>query len=284
MLGYDLMSSNYYDLLGVSRSDSYNKVRHSYRKLVKKHHPDVSDLPNAQERFQQIKAAYEVLNHPQKREKYNQISHNEFVSQCGGYTSEEIEKVTEVQLINKGKVTSKTTSSQSKRCNQRNPAEHKRNQDKTGSAGTPWYYWILQGRTAEKNGFPAYALRLATFCVLVYIVFSFLGIVFIDATSTFYFTVGILVSRAIYLILFESLRKSHDKIDDSPDPDAYSIPYSVGIVIIGIVLLGLSLLFTPPVCRYRHPACCVGRTLWTRGFASSYWVHGNDSSSGLGGC
>lgn len=231
------MSSSYYDLLGVSKSDSYDKVRHSYRNLVKKHHPDVSDLPNAQERFQQIKAAYEVLNHPKKREKYNQISHDEFVSQHGGYTSEEIEKTTEVQLVSKRRRDSQSSSSRSQGRNQVDQTGHGVNEERNRTSMNSRYNWILQGRTANKSGYTAYAIRLPAYFALTFIILLFLRSVLGTGDSAFYFPAGVLLSRAIYLLSFEYLRKDYVKIDDSPEPDAYSIPSAVGIGVLGFLLL-----------------------------------------------
>lgn len=238
------MSSNYYDLLGVSRSDSYSKVRHSYRDLVKKHHPDVSDLPNAQERFQQVKAAYEVLNHPKKREKYNQISHNEFVSQHGGYTSEEIKKVTEVQLVSKRRRDSQSSSSRSQGRNQVNQTGHEVNEERNSTSRNSSYNWILQGRTANKSGYAAYAIRLPAYFALTFVVLLSLRPVLGTGDSAFYFPAGVLLSRAIYLLSFEYLRKGYVKIDDSPEPDAYSIPSAVGLGVFGFLLLSLAIVIS----------------------------------------
>lgn len=235
------MSSNYYDLLGVSKSDSYDKVRQSYRDLVKKHHPDVSDLPNAQEWFQQIKAAYEVLNHPKKREKYNQISHNEFVSQHGGYTSEKIEKVTEAQLVGKRKAGSRSSSSRSQGRSQVNQTGHEPNQNKNDISVNSKYNWILQGRTADKSGYAAYAIRLPAYFALTFAILISLKPVLGTVDLVYYFSACVLLSRAIYLIVFEYSRKNYDKIDNSPEPDAYSIPSAVGLGAFGFLLLSLAI-------------------------------------------
>lgn len=65
------MSADYYSLLGVSREASPDEIKKAYRKLAMKHHPDVSDAPDAAETFKQIQEAYEVLHDPQKRSIYD---------------------------------------------------------------------------------------------------------------------------------------------------------------------------------------------------------------------
>jgi len=64
---------DYYKVLGVNKTATQDEIRAAYRKLARKHHPDLN--PNdkeANKRFQQINEANEVLSDPEKRKKYDQ--------------------------------------------------------------------------------------------------------------------------------------------------------------------------------------------------------------------
>ena len=66
------MARNYYDILGVPRSAGDKDIRKAYRRLARKHHPDVNPGDKAAEaRFKEINAAYEVLSDADKRRKYD---------------------------------------------------------------------------------------------------------------------------------------------------------------------------------------------------------------------
>lgn len=66
------MAKNFYDVLGVSRGAPEKDIRTAYRKLARKHHPDVNpNDPNAEARFKEINQAYEVLSDPDKRKRYD---------------------------------------------------------------------------------------------------------------------------------------------------------------------------------------------------------------------
>lgn len=68
-----MSDTEYYDVLGVSKSASKDEIRKAYKKLARKYHPDVNpDDKEAAEKFKEIQEAYDVLGDPEKREKYDQ--------------------------------------------------------------------------------------------------------------------------------------------------------------------------------------------------------------------
>jgi len=67
------MFVDYYKILGIEKTATPNEIKTAYRKLARKHHPDLhpNDI-NAKKNFQQINEANEVLSDPEKRKKYDQ--------------------------------------------------------------------------------------------------------------------------------------------------------------------------------------------------------------------
>jgi curved DNA-binding protein len=65
---------NYYEILGVDKNDSQDKIKKAYRKLAKKYHPDTNPgNREAESKFKEINEAYEVLGDEEKRKKYDQL-------------------------------------------------------------------------------------------------------------------------------------------------------------------------------------------------------------------
>lgn len=66
---------DYYSTLGVDKSASQEDIKKEYRKLAKKHHPDLNRKnKGAEDKFKIINEAYQVLGDPEKRKKYDDLS------------------------------------------------------------------------------------------------------------------------------------------------------------------------------------------------------------------
>ena len=64
--------ANYYSVLGVSWGADIESIKTAYRRLAKRYHPDVSDdMESGSDRFERIRAAYEVLSDPIARQAYD---------------------------------------------------------------------------------------------------------------------------------------------------------------------------------------------------------------------
>ena len=85
----DWLQKNYYDVLGVPETASDVEISRAYRRLARQLHPDVN--PNdkeAEERFKEVSAAYDVIGDPTKRKEYDEarrLMRSGFGSGAGGF-------------------------------------------------------------------------------------------------------------------------------------------------------------------------------------------------------
>ncbi|XP_047315387.1 chaperone protein DnaJ [Impatiens glandulifera] len=66
-------SSDYYSILNVTRDATLKEIKSAYRLLARKYHPDLSKRPDAEEKFKELSAAYEVLSDDEKRSTYDRF-------------------------------------------------------------------------------------------------------------------------------------------------------------------------------------------------------------------
>src|SRR6266516_6918349 len=66
---------DYYELLGVPRGAGDSDIKRAFRRLARELHPDVSDAPDAEERFREVVEAYEVLSKTETRGLYDRYGH-----------------------------------------------------------------------------------------------------------------------------------------------------------------------------------------------------------------
>ena len=76
---------DFYQVLGVNRDASDSEIKKAYRKLAIQFHPDKNPgNKEAEEKFKEISAAFDILKDPEKRSKYDQFGHDAF---RGGHSS-----------------------------------------------------------------------------------------------------------------------------------------------------------------------------------------------------
>ena len=76
--------SDYYSILGVEKGSSQSEIKKAYRKVAMKYHPDRNpDNKDAESKFKEAAEAYSVLSDPDKRARYDQFGHDNFVNSNG---------------------------------------------------------------------------------------------------------------------------------------------------------------------------------------------------------
>jgi molecular chaperone DnaJ len=76
---------DFYEILGVAKNASEEEIKKSYRKLAMKYHPDRNpDSKESEEKFKEVKEAYEMLTNPEKREAYDRYGHAGVDPNMGG--------------------------------------------------------------------------------------------------------------------------------------------------------------------------------------------------------
>lgn len=225
------MPTDYYTVFGLSRSASMSEIRAAFRQKVKEVHPDVNDHPDANDHFMHVRAAYDVLSNRKKRREYESMNHDEYVKQHGGYTSDELDSISETDIVVEKRSADIDIPAESDppRADREATAS---DPDSSESTERRWE-WILQGRTSTSSGLSAYLIRLTIYAALLGVVVTLIRAVGGNVESGLMLLMILAATRGVYLIGFERLRTRYVKIDDNPEPDAYTIPYALMMGIIG---------------------------------------------------
>jgi len=78
------MKRDFYEVLGVAKDAGADDIKKAYRRLARQYHPDVNKEADAEEKFKEVKEAYDVLSEPQKRAQYDRFGHQDPNQGFGG--------------------------------------------------------------------------------------------------------------------------------------------------------------------------------------------------------
>lgn len=82
-----------YDILGVSRTATQEEIKKAYRRLAKQHHPDVNPgNKQAEERFKEVTASFEVLSDEKRRKLYDEFGPDSLRSGFDAARAEEVRR------------------------------------------------------------------------------------------------------------------------------------------------------------------------------------------------
>ncbi len=74
---------DYYEVLEVPKTASDAEIKSAYRRLARKHHPDIDKSAGSAEKFKELSESYQVLSDPNKKKQYDQFGHAAFDRSSG---------------------------------------------------------------------------------------------------------------------------------------------------------------------------------------------------------